>query len=96
MAQAQERLARSQTELGRAALAAVSTARNRLAPVKAELDALSPLAVLSRGYAIAWNDADGQVVRDAASLNTDDVLTLRFGKGGASARVESTEETNRE
>jgi exodeoxyribonuclease VII large subunit len=87
VAEAKQRLARSQIELERAATGAVSQARNRLAPVMAQLDALSPLAVLNRGYAIAYN-ADKTVVRDAATLKTDDEVTLRFGKGGVKARVE--------
>jgi len=88
---AQQRLARSRVNLGRAARGTVTDARNRLAPVMAQLDALSPLAVLARGYAIAWNTTDETVVRDAATLKKDDVLTLRFGKGGAAARVEEVD-----
>jgi len=87
VAEAKQRLARSRIELKRTATGTVSKARNRIAPVMAQLDALSPLAVLARGYAIAYN-ADKTVVRDAATLKTDDALTLRFGKGGATTRVE--------
>jgi exodeoxyribonuclease VII large subunit len=59
----------------------------RLQTLAARLQALDPHAVLARGYAIAA-DADGRVVTDAARLAAGDLLSLRFARGGASARVE--------
>lgn len=56
------------------------TARGqRMGTAVGQLQALSPLAVLSRGYALALRD--GQAVRDASALNTGDVLELRLAKG---------------
>ena len=51
------------------------------------LDAMSPLRVLSRGYAIA-SAMDGSVVRSAAVLNTGDALTLTFADGRADCQVD--------
>ncbi|MEW6270523.1 MAG: exodeoxyribonuclease VII large subunit, partial [Thermodesulfobacteriota bacterium] len=55
----------------------------------AQLDALSPLAVLARGFALARR-ADGSVVRDAAVLTPGEPLDLRFARGGARAEVLET------
>ncbi len=53
----------------------------------AALQALDPVAVLGRGYAMAFAP-DGRVVRDAGQLASGDRLRLRFARGGAHARVE--------
>lgn len=55
-----------------------------------KLDALSPLKVLTRGYAIAENR--GVAVRDAATLSPGERLTLRFAHGTADCIVEKTKE----
>jgi exodeoxyribonuclease VII large subunit len=57
----------------------------------AALDAMSPLRVLERGYAIA-HDAQGHVVREASALSINDALRLRLWKGAVNCRVEGTEE----
>lgn len=53
--------------------------RDRLAAAARHLDALSPLAVLDRGYAIALRA--GVPVRDAAALATGERLELRLARG---------------
>jgi exodeoxyribonuclease VII large subunit len=67
-------------------------ARERLGLAAASLDALSPLAVLQRGYAIA-QDASGKPVRDAASVNVGDEVRVRLSKGRLNTRVEAVEES---
>jgi exodeoxyribonuclease VII large subunit len=69
----------------------LETAKQRLAMAAAGLDALSPLKVLERGYAIA-HDADGHVVRAASGLSIGDSLRLRLWQGAVDCRVEGTEE----
>ncbi|MGD9763925.1 MAG: exodeoxyribonuclease VII large subunit [Candidatus Binatia bacterium] len=71
----------------RAALTAVRTAEARLVAAAARLHALSPLAVLERGYAIARR-SDGGVVRAADEVAVGDALDLVFRRGGARVRVE--------
>ena len=66
-------------------------ARERLGLAAASLDALSPLAVLQRGYAIA-QDASGTPVRDAASVSRGDQVRVRLAKGSLQTRVEAVEE----
>lgn len=51
----------------------------------ARLDALSPLRVLERGYALAAKD--GHVVTDAAALAPGDTVELRFARGRARGRI---------
>jgi exodeoxyribonuclease VII large subunit len=65
-------------------------ARERLGLAAASLDALSPLAVLQRGYAIA-QDASGKPLRDAASVNAGDQVRVRLAKGNLNTRVETVE-----
>ena len=63
--------------------------RLRYAKAVATLDAISPLKVLSRGYAVATG---GQgVITDAASLKKDDTLRVQFAKGAAHCRVTDIE-----
>lgn len=65
--------------------------RERLALAAASLDALSPLGVLQRGYAIA-QDAAGKLVRDAAVVKAGDEVSVRLAKGKLNTRVLTTEQ----
>ena len=67
--------------------------RKRLALAAASLDALSPLGVLQRGYAIA-QDASGKLVRDAATVTAGDSVRVRLEKGLLHTRVEASESTD--
>jgi exodeoxyribonuclease VII large subunit len=69
----------------------VDDAKNRLGLAAASLDALSPLAVLHRGYAIA-QDESGKLVRDAKAVSIADAVKVRLAKGSIRTRVESIEE----
>ena len=66
--------------------------RLRFAQTVATLDAISPLRVLARGYAVATKGKCGAVVSDAAALKAGDTLHIRFAKGAADCRVTDTEE----
>jgi exodeoxyribonuclease VII large subunit len=71
--------------------ASLQEASERLGRAAVSLDALSPLAVLQRGYAIA-QDASGKPVRDAASVSPGDQVRVRVAKGSLQTRVEAVEE----
>ena len=75
------------TRLNAAVDASLARKKNEYVSLAAKLDALSPLKVLSRGYAIAL-DADGRAIRDAAGVKTGDRLRLRLGSGELGCRVE--------
>ena len=65
-----------------------------LRAVASKLTALNPLAVLARGYSVAYRN--GSTVNSAAALKNGDSLTIRFADGSADCRVENTmtEEVN--
>jgi exodeoxyribonuclease VII large subunit len=77
----------------RAMAARLRSARQTLRGGAERLNALSPLAVLERGYSITHRQDDGSVVRDAAALRHGDRLRLRFAHGAAGVRVEDTTTT---
>jgi exodeoxyribonuclease VII large subunit len=56
----------------------------------ASLEALSPLAILNRGYALVF-DAKGQLVKDAARLDVGEELSARLARGRVRARVTGTD-----
>ena len=62
--------------------------RRSLATAAAQLEALSPVAVLARGYSIARND-QGDVIRSVSQVNPGDQVRLRVSDGNVSARVTS-------
>jgi len=59
--------------------------RRQLCAVAGRVHALSPLAVLERGYAVAM--LDGHAVRDADQLSAGDRLQLRLHRGSAQVSV---------
>ena len=65
--------------------------RDHLARQSGRLGALSPLAVLDRGYSITHKLPEEKIVKDAASLVEGDLLRVRFATGKATCRVESKE-----
>jgi exodeoxyribonuclease VII large subunit len=75
--------------LGAAARRRLAAQRLQLGEAAACLDALSPLAVLGRGYAIAQS-ASGAALRDAAEATIGDIVNVRVHRGTLVARVLST------
>jgi exodeoxyribonuclease VII large subunit len=65
-------------------------ARGTLDRHNASLEALSPVAILNRGYALVF-DANGQLVKDAAQFKTGDELSARLARGQVRARVTGAE-----
>jgi exodeoxyribonuclease VII large subunit len=53
----------------------------RLRGAAARLDALSPLAVLGRGYAVCWNADRTAVLRDAAAVAPGDRVRVTLARG---------------
>jgi exodeoxyribonuclease VII large subunit len=81
-----------QTRGDRALRQRLIRARRDADGLAARLESLSPLAVLARGYSLTTRAADGQLVRDAATLSPGDRITTRFAAGQAVSRVEEVEE----
>lgn len=66
----------------------IKAKRDALAGGAAHLEALSPLSVLARGYAVVTCD-DGMTVRSAQSLEVGDKVGIRLPDGSAGAIIES-------
>ncbi len=82
-----ERLAVLQGRLAPAMDRRIAREQARIGRVAGQLDALSPLAVLGRGYAMA-RDAEGRVLRRQADLPPGTRFTLTVADGPVTARVE--------
>ena len=69
----------------------LSRKQERFARLAAALDAMSPLKVLGRGYAIAQK-RDGSVISSARNAQPGEYFSLRLSDGSLTCRVEGTEE----
>ena len=67
--------------------ARIAAKKNEYARLGAKLDALSPLKVLSRGYAIAL-DESGAALKDSQQARIGDKLTVRLESGALGCKVE--------
>jgi exodeoxyribonuclease VII large subunit len=76
-----DRMERAQTRV-------IERAQARLGNIAGKLDALSPLKVLSRGYA-AISTKSGKVVVKAADLATGDLVRIAFADATRMARIEA-------
>jgi len=84
------RLAQSRQCLDRAGRQIVSARRTRLDRASARLDALSPVAVLSRGYALVYLESGvfpGTLLRDTREIAPGQRIRARLGKGTLAAQV---------
>jgi exodeoxyribonuclease VII large subunit len=82
-----ERVERVGDRLEAAMVAVLERRRHALARLGAQLDALSPLRVLDRGYALP-TDAEGRVLKRQADFPPGQPFTLRVADGRVDARVE--------
>jgi exodeoxyribonuclease VII large subunit len=85
---------RRQMETGTAALAAAMRNvllqhRVRMERSETALNALSPLAILERGYALVF-DGEGQLVREARDVKPHDEIRARLARGEIHATVRKT------
>jgi exodeoxyribonuclease VII large subunit len=87
-----ERMGQGRARLERSMERVVRSAATRLHAVDGRLKALSPLAVLDRGYALVQG-ADGALIRSAAQLSEGDRVSTRLSDGSFMSRVEETSTT---
>ena len=66
-------------------------ARRRLETNAAKLDSLSPLGVLSRGYAVCWNHDRTAIVRRSADVTVGDPVRLTLHEGALRCEVTARE-----
>ena len=69
----------------------LASAQQRFVGLAAALDAMSPLRVLGRGYAIA-EDGQGQAIKSVKSLSPGDTITVELCDGKADCLVQSVTE----
>lgn len=67
----------------------------RVALASAQIDSLSPLAVLGRGYSIAF-DEKGAIVKDVRAVRTGDTLSVRMKNGMLTCCVDAVVENERD
>ena len=80
----------TQKNLAAAAQRQLAQRQRQYAALCASLDALSPLKVLGRGYAMA-RTADGQIIKSAGDVAVGEIIDLTLGSGRLGCKVESRE-----
>ncbi|MGB8331460.1 MAG: exodeoxyribonuclease VII large subunit [Polyangiales bacterium] len=83
-----ERLVGLQSTLRGRGRPIVREARAAHAELCAHLDALSPLRVLERGYAIALHESTGRAIRSQSEVSDGERLRIRVSDGEFAAKVE--------
>ena len=83
-----QQLDRYQDRLISAMQRVIFTDRAKYAGLAASLDAMSPLKVLGRGYAIARNES-GKIIKKATDVKPGDHMTIRLKKDEINCVVES-------
>jgi exodeoxyribonuclease VII large subunit len=94
IAATQRRLQQTTERLHRNAAQIISTRQARLNRASARLEALSPVAVLSRGYALVYA-ADGTLLRSAADTAAGQNIRARLAEGTLEAQVTATNATEK-
>lgn len=80
------RLSLIEQRTGKAAAELISSRLSKLENAMVRLDALSPLAVLTRGYSIAQNES-GEIVRNVHQTDVGERIKVRVANGRLSAEV---------
>jgi exodeoxyribonuclease VII large subunit len=84
------RLATSDARLRAGIVRREHQAETRLRESAGRLASLSPLAVLGRGYAVAWDGSRSRVLRDAADVRPGDRVTVTLARGELDCDVRET------
>ena len=85
------RLVTGRERLGAAMVHRRQRLEGRLGDLTGRLEALSPLGVLARGYAVCWNADRTAIVRDAAAVAVGDDVAITLRRGQLTCRVRSKE-----
>ncbi|OWR28289.1 exodeoxyribonuclease VII large subunit, partial [Saccharibacillus sp. O23] len=76
--------------------AAVKDRRQRLQGGMRQLDALSPLKVMARGYSLVYDEGEQKLIKSAREVREGDRIVIRVNDGSLDCRViHTTEEGNR-
>jgi exodeoxyribonuclease VII large subunit len=87
---ARERFAALEARMARAQQEHLRVCREREAALSRQLISLSPVAVLSRGYALVYDD-NGVLIKTADDVTEGQSITTRLARGRIRSRVSKTE-----
>jgi exodeoxyribonuclease VII large subunit len=90
------RLDELQLRATRAVGLCVETARARWGTRAAQLEALSPLAVLARGYSVTTRAEDGRILEDTREVDVGQLVMSQLRYGQLVSRVESRTDAERD
>jgi exodeoxyribonuclease VII large subunit len=80
-------LASHTTAIASAMHTALLRRRSRLEQLQHQLKALSPVAILERGYALVF-DSSGKLIKNSAQVEVGDEISARLAHGSLTAKVE--------
>ena len=86
------RLVSRDGQLAKALTRRIHLADSRFRSVTARLEGLSPLAVLARGYAVAWDSDRTRILRDATTVAAGDDVHVTLAKGELRCTVREAKE----
>jgi exodeoxyribonuclease VII large subunit len=82
------RMAAADVRLRGAAATRAQAAAARARELAGRLDALSPLAVLGRGYAVCWNASRTSIIRSSRTVARGDAVRVTLADGELACRVD--------
>lgn len=68
--------------------------QQRLSGLVAQLNSLSPLAVLARGYSMTCQEGESEALTSATQVSKNDIIVSRLAEGELVSRVEETRATS--
>lgn len=68
----------------------LASKKRKLETLKTQLESLDPKKILSKGYCILFNDADGKVISSVAQVQLGQEIRLSFTDGEAKATITET------
>jgi exodeoxyribonuclease VII large subunit len=86
----QQTLLHLESSANRAVTTRIERSASRLGALNGRMNALSPLAVLDRGYSMTFTE-DGQLVRKSSTLSRGETLVTRVARGTVRSTVTGTE-----
>jgi len=88
-----QRLDELQARAGRAMTRRIERATSAVEAKAAQLESLSPLGVLARGYSLTTRTADGNLLRSARDVAPGELVRTRLADGEIISRVEAADST---
>ncbi|MBD3671268.1 MAG: exodeoxyribonuclease VII large subunit [Gammaproteobacteria bacterium] len=87
----QERVIQLHARLHKAMHYGSESRNRRLQSLVRALDAVSPLAVLARGFAIIRDGEDGKIIKDSSTVSAGDTIEAKLHKGRLQCTVDAIE-----